>query len=55
MSVTKITEYLAREPVAALEELLEQARRGEITGFAFACKLGDKHHGTIWGRIRSGF
>lgn len=44
-NVTKITEYKTREVVAALEELLEQARRGEISGFAFACKFGDRHHG----------
>lgn len=45
MSVTKIKEYASKETVTVLRELLRQAEAGEITGFAFACKLGPKHHG----------
>jgi hypothetical protein len=45
MAVTSIVEYRNKETVAVLEELLDQARRGEITGLAFACKVGDKNHG----------
>lgn len=43
--MTKISEYQARDTVAALEQLLEEARAGKITGFAWACKLGPKNHG----------
>lgn len=45
MAVTSIIEYRNKETVAVLEQLLEQARKGEISGFAFACKLGGKDHG----------
>ncbi len=45
MAVTSIVEYRNKETVAVLEELLDQARRGEITGFAFACKIGAQNHG----------
>lgn len=45
MAVTQIREYASKETVATLRELLSQAERGEISGFAFACKLGAKNHG----------
>lgn len=45
MSVTKIAEFRSKETVAVLEELLADARLGKITGFAFACKYGEKNHG----------
>lgn len=44
-TVTTIFEYRARETIACLEQLLQEARRGEISGFAFACKRGDHDHG----------
>lgn len=45
MNITKIAEYKNRNTVAVLEELLQQAKHGDITGFAFACKLGETLHG----------
>jgi hypothetical protein len=45
-TVTNITEYKHKDIGEALDELNEQWRRGELTGFVFACKFkGDKHHG----------
>lgn len=43
--VTEIREYQARSIRASLEQLLELVDSGKITGFAFACKFSDRHHG----------
>lgn len=34
-----ISDDISRDTIEALEQLLEGARRGEITGIAFACTL----------------
>ena len=44
MSVTKLVEYANRETIETLEDLLKQARQGEIKGFLFAVRLGIKRH-----------
>lgn len=43
--VTSIREYRARSVRATLEELIRLVDSGEMTGLAFACKIGDFHHG----------
>lgn len=45
MSVTSIIEFRNKETISVLEELLAQARAGDISGFAFACKYGGNRHG----------
>lgn len=45
VTVTKITEYRTRDTVKALEELLEMAKAGKLTGLVFACKYGPWDHG----------
>ena len=44
MPVTKLVEYANREMIETLEDLLKQARQGEIKGFLFAVRLGIKRH-----------
>lgn len=43
--VTEIREYRARNIRATLERLIALVDSGEMTGLAFACKIGDSHHG----------
>lgn len=43
--VTAIREYRTRSIRATLEELIRLVDTGEMTGLAFACKIGDSHHG----------
>lgn len=44
MTVTRITEEGTRETIAALEDLLQRARAGQIYGIAFSIKTGPKQH-----------
>lgn len=44
-TVTSISEYRARTIRATLEDLIRLNDSGEMTGLAFACKIGDDHHG----------
>jgi len=43
--VTEIREYRAKNIRATLEEMIRLVDSGEMTGLAFACKIGDSHHG----------
>lgn len=43
-NVTHFEEFAARDTVAALEELLARATRGQIRGLAFAIKTGPLRH-----------
>jgi uncharacterized protein (DUF2164 family) len=42
--VTRIVEYQNRELVKVLEDWLEQAKSGEITGIAYAVRVGFTQH-----------
>lgn len=44
-NVTHIEEFRNKETIGVLEELLELAKAGQITGFVFACKYNSKRHG----------
>jgi len=44
-AVIRIHEYLNRDTISALEDMLARAKRGEIHGLCFAFKLDDRHHG----------
>ena len=44
MTLTKISEHSSRETVEALQQLLERAEAGHISGLAFAIKSGPKRH-----------
>ena len=45
MTVTRIDEWQGRETGEVLHELLALHKQGKLTGFAFACKIGPRHHG----------
>lgn len=44
MSVTRIEEFKNRETIETLEELLDQAKKGQIHGFLFCARQGEKSH-----------
>lgn len=44
-SITRIFEYHNKDLIQLIEEWLEQAKRGELTGIAFAVRLGQWNHG----------
>jgi hypothetical protein len=44
-AVVRIVEYLNRDTISALEDMLARARRGEVLGLCFAFKTGPGHHG----------
>lgn len=44
MTVTRIDEYQSRDIISALQDLLARAENGRLRGFAFAIKLGPRHH-----------
>ena len=43
-TVTKLDEWKNRDTVETLADLLEKARKGEISGLLFSVRLGAKHH-----------
>lgn len=43
--VIEIREYRSRSIRTTLEGLIALVDSGEMTGLAFACKIGDLHHG----------
>ena len=44
-TLLKISEYKTKDTGAVLRELTAQWEAGELTALAFACKIGDRHHG----------
>lgn len=44
MTVTRLSEYKNKETVGVLEQLLAQARNGDISGLLFCVRLSSNHH-----------
>lgn len=44
MNITRIEEYMARDTVTALRQLLDRAEKAQLKGFAFAFTTGTKRH-----------
>lgn len=50
--VTRLAQYRAKQTVEVLEELLEQAKAGDLTGLAVVCKRSSKHTFCLTGDYR---